>query len=107
MSDDFKVIEGKFGKQEAEPEMVKASEVLDAAADVARIAEEDGVQTAEVTVIYQMKGVPSLIYSNTDQIRLPYLLDLAKQDVLTCIWAEETAEAIAEEMEDDDDPTVH
>ena len=107
MSDDFKVIEGKFGKKEAEPELIKASKILDDAAKVARQAEEEGVQTGEVTVIYQMKGVPSLVYSNTDQIRLPYLLELARQDVLTCIWAEETAEAIAEEMEDDDDPTVH
>lgn len=107
MSDDFKVIEGKFGKKEAEPELVKASEILDSAADFARRSEEEGVEGAEVTVIYQMKGVPSLVYSNTDQIRLPYLLDLAKQDVLTFIWAEETAEAIAKEMEDDDDPTVH
>lgn len=107
MSDDFKVITGKFGKKEAEPEMEKASETLDAAADFARRSEEEGVGEVEVTIIYQMKGVPSLVYSNTDQIRLPYLLELARQDILTCIWAEETAEAIAEEMEDDDDPTVH
>lgn len=100
----MKVIDGGFGKKKPEPDMVKASEVLEAAADMAKVAEEEGMVDAEVTVIYQMRGVPSIVYSNTDQIRLPYLLDLAKQDVLTCIWADETLEAVKEEEDDD---TVH
>lgn len=104
MSDDFKVIEGYFGKKQKEEEkIVMASEVLEAAVEMAKTAEEEGVLDGEVTIIYQMKGVPSITFSNTDMIRLPYLLDLAKQDVLTYIWAEDCRSV----AEDDDDDTIH
>ena len=108
MSDDDKkklnVIEGKFKKdEEAEAQMVPASEVLASGSDMIASMEAEGIE-AEVVVIVQMKNVPCIVMSNTDLLYVPALLDFAKQDVNTAIWNEYYVD---EYEEDEDDPTFH
>ena len=103
MSDDekLKVIEGKFGTKEEKP---SGSDMLQAAADfLSEMEDETGVE-AEVVTIVQLKGVPTIQYSNVDMNRMTTLLDFAKWDCLTAMVNADYAEVHGE---DDDDDTIH
>jgi hypothetical protein len=102
MSDDekLKVIEGKFGEKHS---MVPASDVLQAAADLMSIHEDEEGIEAEVVIIIQLKGTPTIQRSNVDMDRMATILDFAKWDLVTSIINDEYIEVYGE----DDDDTVH
>jgi hypothetical protein len=102
MSDDdkLKVIEGNFREKHS---MMPASDVLKAAADYMTTKEDEEGVEAEVIIIIQMKGEPSLPCSNVEPNRMTTLLDFAKWDLITAMVNEEYAEVYGE----DDDDTVH
>ena len=103
MSDDeLKVIEGKFGKQE--PESASASDILQAASDFMTTMEDESGVDAEVVVVVQMKGVPTIQYSNAEMDRMATILDFAKWDLVTAMVNADYAEVHGEE---DDDPSIH
>jgi hypothetical protein len=104
MSDDeLKVIEGKFGKQE--PESASASDILQAASDFMTTMEDESGVDAEVVVVVQMKGVPTIQYSNAEMDRMATILDFAKWDLVTAMVNADYAEVHGEE--EDDDPSIH
>lgn len=102
MSDDdkLKVIEGKFGEK---PSMVPASDVLQSAADFMSIHEDEGGTEAEVIIIIQLKGTPTIQHSNVEMNRMATILDFAKWDLVTSIINDEYTEVYGE----DDDDTIH
>ena len=83
-------------------EKPSASDMLQAAADFASEMEDEGLELQVVTII-QMKGVPSIQYSNVSMDRMATLLDYAKWDLITALINDE----YTEEFGEDDDDTVH
>ena len=83
-------------------EKPSASDMLQAAADFASDMEDEGLELQVVTII-QMKGVPSIQYSNVSMDRMATLLDYAKWDLITALINDE----YTEEYGEDGDDTIH
>lgn len=80
----MKVIEGGFKKPKQEKP--KASDVLQAGADMMEDIESDGVW-ADVVVVLQMRDSPAIVMSNADSLdRVSTLLRFAQIDTDTALY---------------------
>lgn len=94
----MKVVEGGFGKKQ-EKEKAKASDVLQAGADMMEDLERDGVE-ADVVVVLQMRDSPAIVMSNADSLdRTSTLLRFAQLDLDTALYMTEYSTQEEEEYD--------